>query len=82
MFVVRQLCFEQIYGNVLTAALTAHALPDRHLSLVTVAWLIQISNEAMKVAYFFLIYNRTGRDGWRRTTGCLAGEEGLTQLMC
>lgn len=65
MFVVRQLCFEQIYGNVLTAALTAHALPDRHLSLVTAAWLIKVFYVAMKVAYFFLIYNRTRREGGR-----------------
>lgn len=53
-----------------------------HLSLVTVTWLIKISYVAMTVAYFFLIRNRAGREGGKRTTGCSAGEEGLTQLMC
>ncbi len=51
MSVDRQLHFQQIYGNVVTAALTAHALRQTHLSLVNVTWLIKISYVAATVAY-------------------------------
>lgn len=64
MFVVRQLHFEQIYRNVVTATLTApNTYRQTHLSLVTVTGLIRISYVALTVAYLFLICNRTGRDG-------------------
>lgn len=64
MFVVRQLHFEQIYRNVVTATLTApNTYRQTHLSLVTVTGLLKISYVALTVAYLFLICNRTGRDG-------------------
>lgn len=76
MFVVRQLHFEQIYRNVVTAVPTAHALTDKtHLSLVTVTWLIKISCVAMTVAYFFLICNRAGREGGREGRELLAARQ-------
>lgn len=79
MFVVRQLHFEQIYRNVVTAVPTAHALTDKtHLSLVTVTWLIKISCVAMTVAYFFLICNRAGREGGREENYWLLGRRGGT----
>lgn len=36
---------------------------QKHLSLVTVTWLIKISDVALTVAYLFLICHRTGREG-------------------
>lgn len=47
-----------------TAALTAHALPNRNVSLVTVAWLIKISYVAMAVPTSSLyVTEQGGRDG-------------------
>lgn len=84
MFVVRQLHFKQIYGNVATAALTARALRDRRIhhlllwrgSSKSLMWLWLWPTCSLYVT------DQGGRREGKETTGCLAGEEGLTQLMC
>lgn len=48
----------------------------RHGSSKSFMWLWKWPTSSLYIT------EQGGREGWRRTTGCLAGEEGLNQLMC
>lgn len=69
----------------MTPAATAQRLQtDPVITCHPGVWLIKISFVATTVAYLLFLIHNTEMEGGRenkQTTGCLAGEEGLTRLM-